>query len=321
MKIPVIVISGFLGSGKTTLLLHLLQEIKARHMQPGILMNELGKQDVDGIILDERSGASMEKLLDGCVCCSKKSELKTSLTTLLDHKPEVILIELTGVANPEEIADTITEPGLIEHMVLKQIITILDAENALDYNSLFSSDKQLVQTLRRQIEVADHVIVNKTDLVKESHLQKVNNMIRKQNKHATITFATHSNIDLTTTLDGIERELDSKAISFQKFQMRKDINVNKNYRSFSRVQSMTLPVKSQSSATKVDIERFLQRWKDKLLRAKGYMYFSNQPQALLLQHAGKRTYWETASYTGDAYIVIIGIELDSDRILTDWNAI
>ncbi|AOZ94397.1 CobW family GTP-binding protein [Paenibacillus crassostreae] len=335
MRIPVIVISGFLGSGKTTYLLHLLKEIRSRYLQPGILMNELGKSDVDGIILDEHSGETMEKLLDGCVCCSKKSELISSLTTLLKSKPDVILIELTGVANPEEIADAITEPGLIQHMSLKQIVTVLDAENVLDYNSVFSSDKQLVQTLRRQIEVADQIIVNKTDLVKESHLRKVKNMIMKHNENALITFATHSRVDHTSILSGIVKSTGEQKVNIQRFRMINPASLSQakstvsrvndshaeEYRSFARVQSLTLPIESRTAVTQENIERFLQRWKDKLLRAKGYMYLSNQNKTLLMQHAGKRTYWEETSYLGDAYIVIIGIELDIDRILSDWKSI
>lgn len=334
-RIPVIIISGFLGSGKTTLLLRLLKEIQLRQLQPGILMNELGKQDVDGLLVDEHSGASLEKLLDGCVCCSKKSDLIISLKLLLDRKPDVILIELTGVANPEEIADAITEPGLIQHMALKQIVTLLDAENALDYNSIFASDKQLVQTLRRQLEVADHIIVNKTDLVQAPLLQKIQKLIRKQNEHAMITYAAHSIMDLTPILVGIEKETELAPATIQRFRMLKAEPISKvqsptklkrnldheEYRSFSRVQTLTLTIQSPTSVTQIDVERFLQRWKDKLIRAKGYLYFSSPKKAFLMQHAGKRTYWEPSSYSGDAYIVIIGIELDMQRILTEWSTI
>ncbi|MNP27504.1 hypothetical protein D3C76_1204190 [compost metagenome] len=94
-----------------------------------------------------------------------------------------------------------------------------------------------------------------------------------------------------------------------------------DYRSFSRVQTLTLPFGTRTSVTQENIERFLQRWKDQLLRAKGYMYFSNPEKAWLMQYAGKRTYWEPTSYSGEAYIVIIGIELDTERIMTDWKTI
>src|SRR5690348_15993733 len=126
MKVPVFVLSGFLGSGKTTLLQQLIKEAGRHGLKPGILMNELGKQDVDGHILaDALPGISLEKLLDGCICCSKKSEVADSLITLLQKNPDVLFIELTGVANPEEIADCLTEPQLMHKLYLYQIITIL----------------------------------------------------------------------------------------------------------------------------------------------------------------------------------------------------
>ncbi|UUZ78801.1 hypothetical protein LJK88_26340 [Paenibacillus sp. P26] len=129
---------------------------------------------------------AIQKLLDGCACCSKNSELANGLNKLQQQKPDVIFIELTGVANPEEIADALAEPVLLRSMQLKQIITVLDSENVLDCNSVFSSDKQLVHTLRRQIETADFIIVNKTDLVSSAvgirnkflSLNNINNLFR-----------------------------------------------------------------------------------------------------------------------------------------------
>lgn len=111
MKIPVIILSGFLGSGKTTLLLSLLKESKRRGLNPGVIMNELGAKDVDGYILQESTGTSVEKLLDGCICCSRKEELPRSLTALLVRRPDIIYIELTGVADPDEIAKSLLAPA------------------------------------------------------------------------------------------------------------------------------------------------------------------------------------------------------------------
>lgn len=150
MKIPVIILSGFLGSGKTTLLLSLLKESKVRGLNPGVVMNELGKRDVDGYILQEHTGTAVTKLLDGCVCCSRKEDLADSLMVLLRGRPDAIYMELTGVADPEEIAKTLQETPLQDLVELHYTITLLDAENALEYNSRLSSDKQLVRTLRKQ---------------------------------------------------------------------------------------------------------------------------------------------------------------------------
>lgn len=175
-KVPVIVLSGFLGSGKTTLLLRMLREAAAYHLMPAVLMNELGKQDVDGHhLLDASPDLPLTKLLDGCICCSRKSDIQDSLKQLLTRKPDVILIELTGVANPEEIVDALTEPALLPHVKLHKVITVLDAEHVLAYNSIFASDRELVHTLRRQMEVADLLLLNKIDLISDKQLKSIEN--------------------------------------------------------------------------------------------------------------------------------------------------
>ncbi|WP_062047284.1 GTP-binding protein [Bacillus sp. JCM 19034] len=170
-RTPVFVLSGFLGSGKTTLLERLLVECTNRNLKSAVLMNEIGKTDTDGNTLLGKSQI-IEKLLDGCICCNKKGEVVESMEKLLQIKPDVIFIELTGVANPDEVADSLTEPELINNVYLEKIITLIDAEHILSYNSIFESDRELVQTTRNQIEVADLLIVNKTDLVPEAKKNK-----------------------------------------------------------------------------------------------------------------------------------------------------
>lgn len=203
MKIPVIILSGFLGSGKTTLLLSLLKESQRRGLNPGVIMNELGAKDVDGYILQESTGTSVEKLLDGCICCSRKEELPRSLTALLMRRPDIIYIELTGVADPDEIAKSLLAPALADRLQLHHAITLLDAENALEYSSRFSSDKQLVRTLRKQITTADLIIVNKSDLVEPETLWKIEKMVCKQNSESEIVFTHYSQINLAPLLTGI----------------------------------------------------------------------------------------------------------------------
>lgn len=211
METPVIILSGFLGSGKTTLLLSVLKECSARGLAPGILMNELGKRDVDGTILEEQAGVQVQKMLDGCVCCSRKSELPQGLSALLERSPDVIVIELTGVANPEEIRRTLQEPGLAGRVRHHYTVTMLDAENVLEFNSRYSADKELVRTLRKQIESADLVAVNKQDLAAPGTIGKIESMIRKHNPEAAIVYTEYSRIDLSSLLDGVDRRQGSMA--------------------------------------------------------------------------------------------------------------
>lgn len=215
MKIPVVIIGGFLGSGKTTLLIRLLKQSLELGLQPGILMNELGKQDVDGYLLEEHAGLPVNRLLDGCVCCSRKEEVDGCLADLLTQKPDVLFIEPTGVADPGELAEVIRAPRWRNRLELLHILTVLDAEHALDYASLFSADRHLVRTLGSQLAVSDWVVINKTDLCGPDRLGKTQAMVRRRNPDAQVVLTVRGEFDSSPLLDGIrkrEPELEATGI-------------------------------------------------------------------------------------------------------------
>lgn len=336
-KVPIIILSGFLGSGKTTLLLRLLHEANRRLLKPAILMNELGQSDVDsGIIHSDLPAAAVEKLLDGCICCSKKAEVAASVRRLLDRQPDLLFIELTGVANPEEVVDALTEPFLLNRIELKHIITVLDAEWVLEYNSLFNTDHALKHTLRRQMEVADTILVNKTDLVPSSRLPKIEKAVRKQNDAAVIHFTQHSEMNtegVFSDLRPITRS--TPPIAKTKFKVISPVRKQEqsaahehhhehetkqtSANSFSRVQSVTLPIADNISITSKQVEQFLRLWGDHLLRAKGYLTISDKKNSnRLVQLAGKRINWTLTDYRGPSYLVLIGIELNKVQLERDW---
>jgi G3E family GTPase len=257
-KVPVIILSGFLGSGKTTLLLRLLKEMGIRRLKPVVLMNELGQHDVDGgLIHSGFPGTELEKLLDGCICCSKKVEISQSIKRLLKKQPDILLIELTGVANPEEVADALTEPGLLHIVELKHIVTVLDAEWFMDNNSIFNRDLALVHTLRRQIEVADTVLVNKIDLVTPFKLPRIEKAVKKQNDTAAIYFTKQSEMNVEGIFAGLQPITYSVPTIKMSFKVigsvrKKDHAPHQHHhgeqaeeaikKSFSRVQTITLNV-------------------------------------------------------------------------------
>ncbi|MEK4349826.1 GTP-binding protein [Paenibacillus sp. FSL R5-0475] len=339
MKIPVIILSGFLGSGKTTLLLSLLKESKVRGLNPGVVMNELGKRDVDGYILQEHTGTTVTKLLDGCVCCSRKEDLADSLLVLLRARPDAIYIELTGVANPEEIAKTLQETALQEKVELHFTITLLDAENALEYNSRLSSDKQLVRTLRKQLSTADLIVVNKSDLVEPETLWRIEKGVRKQNSEAEIVYTHYSEINLSPILSGIiPRKIiasaPQRAPQTFKGATLKQMNSEQGatavkerqeepHASFSQVTAITLTIPQAGTVmpSKERIEAFFQEWGDNLLRAKGHILLSEQEPVQLVQYAGMRTSWEASRYPGMPYVVFIGMNLDEELLADRWNAL
>ncbi|MGM0873785.1 MAG: CobW family GTP-binding protein [Bacillota bacterium] len=315
-KVPVFILSGFLGSGKTTLLKRLLQECVGKKLTTAVLMNEIGKTDTDGeSIYELNKSRNMEKLLDGCMCCNKKSEVVQCIKKLLNRKPDVIFIELTGVANPEEVVDSLTEPELINQIYLEKVITVVDAENFLSYNSLFESDRELVKTNRRQLEVADLLIVNKIDLVSESKKQKIKKLLKKENPSSEIIFSTYSKVDLCALFDNLKSN--QYRLRIGRKDEKQDQKAHTHSPSFSRIKSITLPISSQTSTQ--EIERFLTKWKSNLLRAKGYLSLSDG--TYLMQHVIKRVNWEPSNYSGNHYLVMIGINLNEKEIKQDWEYI
>ncbi|QWU18023.1 GTPase, G3E family [Paenibacillus sophorae] len=336
MRIPVIILSGFLGSGKTTLLLSLLKESYERGLQPGVLMNELGKQDVDGYILEEQTGAAVEKLLDGCVCCSRREELGDSLEVLIKRRPDVIFIELTGVADPDEIARSLHEPYLATRLSAHAVVTLVDAENMLDYNSRLSSDKQLVRTLRSQLSSANLIIVNKSDLVTPEILTKIEKAIRKRNANAKIEFTAYSRIQVQPLLAGIvpkeAKPLPIRApLSFQGSTLRKtaagrseavpDNAPGEHAASFTQVGAVTLAFPQGKTLPKAVLEEFFREWADRLLRAKGHVQLPGGKPVQLVQHAGSRTTWEDSRYPGSPYLVFIGTNINGEQLAERWSAL
>ncbi|MFV8828121.1 CobW family GTP-binding protein [Alkalihalobacterium sp. APHAB7] len=321
-KIPVFVLSGFLGSGKTTLLLRLLEECSRLHLKPAVLMNELGSTDTDGaIISNDRKEQVVEKLLDGCICCNKKGEVVASIEKLLLQKPDVIFIELTGVANPEEVADSLTEPQFIDRLSLQQVITLLDAENVLDYNSIFEADRNLVETVKRQTEVADLLVINKIDLVDSARKTKINKILRKQNNKAEICFTNYSEIDLDPVLNPIQQKRPRQEIrvTFNKKSQEGKQEKHPHKKSYSRIQTISLPI--PQPIREKEIEKFLKKYKGSILRSKGYIPLLGKNQTYLMQHVVKRTSWEPSTYTGEHYLVVIGIDLNKEELTAQWNKV
>jgi|GEM_PF-2193818 len=311
-KIPVFILSGFLGSGKTTLLKQLLHVCNERKINPAVLMNEIGKTDTDGESITRMlKNNHLEKLLDGCMCCNKKSEVTECLKTLLIRKPDVLFIELTGVADPEEVVDSITEPELLNLIQLEKVITIVDAENILSYNNVFESDRDLVRTTRKQIKEADFLIVNKTDLVSDVKKKKVERLLKKENSSTPIIQTTFSKVDINDIFS-------SNSSGMKRLNMKRigEITDEKaTVSSFSRIKSISLPLRTHTTIKQ--IEKFLKKWRRELLRAKGYIPV--REGTYLMQCVMNRVNWEPSTFNGECYLVMIGVDLDTKGIKQDWE--
>ena len=154
--IPFTVIGGFLGAGKTTLLNRLLREVKGRRF--AVLVNDFGALDIDGSLVAAHDGDTVA-LANGCLCCTIGDSLVTTLLGLLERpgRFDHVVVEASGVADPGRIADlAVLEPRLVRDGV----IVVVDASEV----RARAGDRRLGDTVMRQIQAADLLLLNKTDL-------------------------------------------------------------------------------------------------------------------------------------------------------------
>jgi G3E family GTPase len=166
------VVAGFLGAGKTTLLNHILQGEHGRRI--AVLVNDFGSINIDAELITE-VGDGMVSLANGCICCSIRMDLIGAVLKMADlpDRPEHIVIESSGVADPAGIVSSFLEPEIWGTVQLDAVITVVDAEQAL---ALPAEETRLA---RAQVAGGDLVVLNKIDLVDEAKLAQVRDWLQE----------------------------------------------------------------------------------------------------------------------------------------------
>ncbi len=175
----VIILGGFLGSGKTSVLLQLAKHIVGDQPVDAakvvILENEIGEISVDDSLL-KNNGYAVTNMFSGCVCCTMSGELILNLHKIRDDfSPELVIMEATGVAFPDNIRTTINQ-SLPELEV--SVTCITDAKRWLRLL------RPMELLLEGQLEAADIILINKIDLVDSPTLAAVEASIRTFNSRA-----------------------------------------------------------------------------------------------------------------------------------------
>ncbi len=180
--IPATILTGFLGSGKTTLLKRVLSESHGQKI--AVIENEFGEENIDNEILVADSNEQIIQMNNGCVCCTIREDLRSTLADLADkrRKGEIqfdrVVIETTGLADPGPVAQTFfMDDEIAETYLLDSVLTLVDAKHG---------DQQLDtrQEARRQIGFADQIFISKSDLVPEAETEALIHRIKHMNPRA-----------------------------------------------------------------------------------------------------------------------------------------
>lgn len=180
--IPATILTGFLGSGKTTLLKRVLTE--AHGQKIAVVENEFGDENIDNEILVQDTREQIIQLNNGCVCCTIREDLRTTLSDLAAKKRkgeldfDRVVIETTGLADPGPVAQTFfMDDEIAESFLLDSILTLVDAKHG-------NTQLDERQEARRQVGFADQIFISKSDLVGEAELEDLAHRVKHMNPRA-----------------------------------------------------------------------------------------------------------------------------------------
>ena len=220
--LPIALITGYLGAGKTTLLNRILSNPQGHKI--AVIVNDIGEVNIDASLIEKKGAVtqmdnSLVPLQNGCICCTLSNDLIDQIDNLgkMDDF-DYILIEASGVCEPQPIAENITMSqetaqmrGLDPVCYLDNIACVVDAKRMADEfecGTGFAENKEQYQQeediralLIQQIEFANLVILNKAELVSDQEKENIKKVIVALNPNAKIVEATYGEVDMDELLD------------------------------------------------------------------------------------------------------------------------
>jgi G3E family GTPase len=265
VPVPILLVTGFLGAGKTTVVNHLLAHAEGRRI--AAVVNDFGAINIDAELIEGGSDGVVS-LANGCICCTLEGDLLRTLAALLrrDPKPEFIVIETSGIADPADIVRNLMDPVIWQEAPLETVLCVLDATTPA---STLNDDA----LLRSQLRAADVVALSKTDLADAANCAQLRDATRALRPAAVMVDALHGEVPpellFPVDVEHVPRETGPRRPAADRFE--------------------TLSWTSEWPVSLPRLQQAIGRLAPKLARAKGLFETVDQPGRLtVFQLAGGR---------------------------------
>ncbi|WP_437883321.1 CobW family GTP-binding protein [Pseudomonas sp. LRF_L74] len=314
MKIPVTVLTGYLGAGKTTLLRRMLANPGEQKF--AVIVNEFAELGIDSELIESRDEEVIQ-LSNGCLCCSVRGDLLSSLEALVAKGGfDALIIETTGLANPAPIAQTfMLDDDLNDRLVLDAVVCVVDGPHIGGY---WKRHPEIVQ----QLAFADVVLLNKCEQLTADRTDDIERLLRKLSPLSRLFRTSRCEMDVAA-LTGrrayslAEFELGAPGAFVPAFLHRHDEEVSSI--------SLTTDKEVVPDRFMAFIQTLQLQYGEDLLRYKGVLAMTNEPRRFVFQgvqamaDGDVQRYWREDE-PRSSKLVFIGRNLDARALRASFEA-
>jgi G3E family GTPase len=312
-KAEILLLAGFLGAGKTTLLKRILSW-EADLSDTVVLVNEFGDIGIDGALL-KNAGSDVVELTSGCICCTLSADLHQSLTRIWNrYKPRRILIESSGVADPQSIVPVLQAPGLSRCMDYKKTVTVLDAD-------FWEAREAFGPLFYNQLEMADLILLNKVDLVKQEKIIEFLKEIHDVIPGCQVIPTIHCSIDPESLWVAPTPQTSQlkPILFFQPISSNNNAHLHSHKEHHSHTVDasnyVTFSIRDSKIIDEKRFKKFINNLPWEVFRIKGPVRFADR--AVMLNFVGGKSEWMPWEGESQTQLAFIGWDINPEEILKD----